>query len=516
LDQNIQTVSVRGDTDAATEFVNQLDFSLDINESPETVRRYAEQVLRAARAEQSKLKLGLMPRMLAVAPHTPVEYRGNEYIISRSTLSYDNAAEVEGVQFDFDDYATQVALSAVDITDNSEISRVQRAYKVRPQVLFVNAINNEDAIRAVTTGQIVYTLIESSAYSIPEMRVAMRTLPQVGYTVTRATSAIGVTDYDIDSSPLYLSKSHRYGAHFGFLTGLPKTASERRQPFTSDADDELTVSFAREDTVEFIATLPVLTEPYTSILDTCPDNLLIVGKEFIQFGSYEIIDSTTVRFTNLFRGVRGTENYMTHTTTDRVYLYTEDTILSMTVNAAYTKFNNKARVWLRGTLPAGYSPLEYTIAMDAGSARPWAPTDMKVYALNGNPTTLRIAFKRRNPFIFNQLENGGIQPCVYGATNYLITGIEQSAYAEYTYAQFLATNNIYGPLDSLYNDVPDDTVVANFEITHASATSGSSVDDQRLITIAQIAIDSNGEPVIGHPAFFHIPVGVSGTYPTTP
>lgn len=523
--QSIQEVTTRGDIETYTPVV--LTYSLDVNDDPATMRARAERILYAARGMSEKIGVSLMPKLLALTSQDAVLIEDETFRVDATLLSDTNATGVTAVNFATVDNETSAAMVSVEMSTGVNQTTVGTSTLTRPVVLFTNALSNEDALRSGSGRQIVYTAVEASTADIEALRVKLRVKEHTAY-VPDTFGGVSTETFVVKGSDLYSSALHRKAAHFGFLVSAPLTYADRPLPYTSNAADELTVKFAREDTVTFIASLTNYAPPAYGVLESETENILIVDQEYIKFGSYEIMDSLTVRFYNLFRGWRGTEPYMSHTAAfvvedevtfdysgeeggshsvasngapGRVYLYTSDTIFPMSVVPSKTKRRASARVFTGGAAPAGYRRLEFTATADAGSSRPWAVTDAEVFAVDGDQNSLVIRVKRRHPLMFDGTSVGPITD-LWESRLYLCDTVSDSADP----LDFGSDNTYVGVDATLVHESPGEYAIIDTFIIDMTGR------DSQKILIAHVSKDEEGGRIYGHPALFTVEVGDYPTY----
>lgn len=521
--QSIQTVTSRGDDVAASPIV--LSYSLTVNDDPSSMRNFAEKALYAARGRSRSFSAALMPRLLRLTPGDSVIIRGENYTLGSTLVSTDNNSEISASVFRKDELAIGVGLNSVEIVGGVNKTTIGAGGLIRPVVFFVNALTNDDSARSYSGRQIVYTAVEAASDDIEPTRVNLRIRPHVATIPDRYGSAEAAETLDVSASELYSSAAHDKSAHYGYLIAAPKTYFDRPRPFSSDSSDELTITFAKTSTVELIGTMPNLSAPAYEVLESETANILIIDQEFIKFGSYEILDSNTVRFFNLFRGWRGTEPYLTHSVgkiipdeesfseasgddgsslpaapngvPGRAYLYTSDTIKPLSIVPSKTKRRAHARVFTSGAAPAGYRRLELSQMADAGSSRPWAVNDIRAYALDGDSSQIVLEVKRRHPAAFDGTAIGDITD-VWESPEFFCE--VTSSFAE---PLDLRDNNEYFGVEAsrVYASVSD--IVESFVVDMDG-------EDSVRVMIAQIARDEDGERLFGHPLFYTI---TAGEYP---
>lgn len=524
--QSVQTVTTRGDEDAG--FPVTASYDLNINEEPLVMRQFAEKTLTSTRRERASVDIALLPRKLAVAPGDTISLAGSVYRVGSSTVDPSNIVVLAATGSSQEDLAVTAEMSSVPIPTGVNLTKVGSGDMLRPVVLFINALSNEDSLRSTAGRQIVYSLVESGSDTFDSVTVNVRVNEQEYTIPDRFGLPAAAVTVDIPQSPLFSSGAHTKAAHQGHLMSPPMDFFTRTAPFTSNADDEMTVRFARESSVAFIATLRSYDAPAYEVLESETENILIVDAELIKFGSYEIVDSLTVRFYNLFRGWRGTEPYMTHGVyhyiaddedfdlsdsefsadtypyngvKGRVYLYTSDTVKPISMTPSHTKLRASARVFLSGAAPAGYRRLEFAVTTDAGSARPWSPTDPEIFAVDGDQTRLVVRAKRRHPTLFDGTSVGAFAD-VWDSQQFLAEVV-----GDYTDAGKVSDMLNYYAVPSYltYTEDEGDAVLATFEVEMS--------DYPVRVLLAHVSKDDQGGLVFGHPSLFTIE---PGEYPALP
>lgn len=522
MEESIQTVSLRGDD--VLKAPNTLQVSSRIYDDPLNIRKQMELALEVARSGQNSFEATLMPRAMAVTVHDQVEYKDKKYLIAESLFSPENVTALQGfasIADKLDDFAD---ITAVTLFNKVEVDRRRIGRDIKPVVLFTNALNNEDASQAQTR-QVAYALIESSAPEFDPTRVRCSINQHMGRNITIAYDPSSDSTFVVPQSPVYSSLPISKAAHMGSLitapyavsttvfnpdSGLDEEVQIKPTRWTSDSTDSLTVRFTRADT---IALLENIEAPYYSVQETPNKNLLIVGREYIQFGTFTVDedDPLLVTFTNLFRGTLGTEPYMTHEEGERVYFYTPDTVVTILVEGRYTKRRAPARVYINEALPAGAIQADYVYTSDAGSMRPWAPTDIEFYyhdILDSDGNTvkeLKVALKRRYPFIVDFNESVGDLPDQTGLGSFVLdTNNALYNLPEFEAAYMDVSSTI---IQTLEDDVPSPKYI--FWKAPILPT-----DDVLVAIVAQLGLDEDGKRVVGHPAFVRFYPQYVNTYPT--
>lgn len=513
LTELYQTVSVKADSDTQKVPVS-VDYSLNIYDDAESMRINLERLVARKRADATVLQGEVMPRHMGLTLRDRVVVDGQTFMVRQQLLAPGLNSVIEGTELDQSVVDTAAALEAVSLSTGLTVVRAVPAQPYVPVVLFTNAITDADAMRATAGQQVVYTLIESPtadlegalSFSFRSLAVEdqiVRTDPlvsSVDFTGTPPTSvgnSITITD---TNSPTYTTGKHTKGAHAGYLDTPPLTNNDN--PFTTNPDDMLIVVFDRADTAAALG--DNVAAPYYSILETPTTNLLIVGREYIQYGSYDVdIDGVTVTFSNLFRGLFGTEPYTAHDADERVYLYTADTIKTTAVEPKYFKRGQNVKTFFADAAVAGVPSVFYHSIGSAGSARPWAPSLHDWNSFGGS--TVRTKLFRRRPLVVDLLENLGTLPNDWGSLDF--------AYKVYTSEPSIATVEA------------DMCVVQTSELTTITAADGTATslffplavppDVAYWIVVCHLSYDGDGQFVVGHPAIVHVPTGYTTTYNDT-
>lgn len=528
MEESIQTVSLRGDD--VLKAPNTLQVTSRIYDDPLNIRKHMELALEVARAGQNSFEATLMPRAMAVTVHDQVEYEGKKYLIAETAFSPENVTALQGfasIADKLDDFAD---ITAVTLFNKVEVDRRRVGRDVKPVVLFTNALNNEDSSQAQTR-QVAYALIESSATEFDATRVRCSVNQHMGRNITISYDPASDSTFVVPQSPVYSSDPISKAAHMGRLVTVPDAVltyglnleTFLEEPiyvkptrWTSDPTDSLTVRFTRADSV---ALLENIEAPYYSVQETPNKNLLIVGREYIQFGTFTVDDDDPllVTFTNLFRGHLGTEPYMTHAVGERVYLYTPDTIVPILVEGRFTKRRALARVYINESLPAGAIQADYVYTADAGSMRPWAPTDVEFFRspfVNSEGDTiqqLKVAFKRRYPFIVDFNETVGDLPDQTNDGLFLIDSNSTFAPSAY-YVNIADFDAAYMDVSSMIlQNVEDDVPAGQYALWEMPILPDAT---ERVIIIAQMGLDEDGKRVTGHPIFVRFYPQNLNTYPT--
>lgn len=527
LEEAQQTVAIREQTDEKTP-ARKVGYELKVYDYPEVISPYLELALNTARSSQDVFTAALMPRMLALTSNDRVTVGGRDYRISTNTFSPMNHAEVRGTYFFYDRVTALADILGYSLNNNASVKRTARMKPYKPIVLFTNALATNDAARAASTRQVAYTLVEAPEADIDPTRVSVYTHEHSGLVNMSPTTALNNfgKPYTIPASPTWVSQPHTKAAHSGVLQDAPNSRlnllyATPDAVFRLDPADTMTVKFHRIDSVALLKDYSA--DPH-AVQETM-DNFFIVGTEYIQAASFAVDpgDSSgkTVILSKLFRGNFGTElsagghvdglgrATYTYGKGRRIYLYTPDTIKAIGVGAKFTKRRPYAKVWIKGTTPAGWEVLDTAIRADAGSARAWAPTDVNVYNNGVLATTVYLGWKRREPFAVNHLENGGVLSNSFGSTKYYVA---PSATFQYSNATIEAAFDQDNPNYKKYDVTVDGTVLTTVPFTFTSTPPAT----RRYSAIAQITYDEDGNEILGYIANVVIPPGFLSTYPRYP
>jgi len=292
----------------------------------------------------------------------------------------------------------------------------------------------------------------------------------------------------IAASPAYNSQVHREGAHIGRLVQAPDDAMMQ---YKTDDRSELIIKFDHPDTVDYFVTF---LDKY-EVPENPRDNLLIVGREYIQFFDWSVdMDGLTVTFTTLFRGKFGTGSYMgTHVEGEHCFLYTPETIKSAACNPLFTKRQQVAKVFIRRAAFAGIPVIDWAQDSDAGSARPYGPSPA-VYTRNRQTNDYQI--HRRRSVQLDYIPGSDNMPSEWKpdvrAASIYIEGFPERPTIEDFEAQFV---RFQGATDAgnLYAD--EDTLGPDFE---------DSAEQWFLV------VEINGD-IWGHPTITRVPGATSAT-----
>ena len=484
LNDTTQTASLRPD-DGEVFDDDGLNFQFAINDDPAHMRQYLEKVLAIQQDTQKSLSVDLSPKYLALTPVDRVSFEGTVYRLYTHMLNNNNRIQVEGDMFIQSNVVSDVDISTVQNFTGGIVAKTTKVDPYRPTILFTNALTDLDAERSFNGNQVVYVGVEAPTDDINPTHVSFRTPAQYG---------VGV-------SPLYTSQAIKKSLKVGRIVSPPRS---RTNIFTSDSSDSLVVKFRRASA---LTTLQNFAAPYYDVQELPLTNLLIVGKEYIQFGSFEVAaDGLTVTFKNLFRGRFGTEQYATsHAADERVYVYDPSTLVTMTVDAAYTHMQNSGSVYVQTPVPAGVPLIDFGVITDGGAARPYAPTHATIFARDGYPPDIAFSWLHRRSVNTDLMQNGGAIPNDWHTTKWVVyyqTDSFTAADFEDLWIKHLATSS-----EVVWNNplggVLEDAVTADFPPGGV------------WVAVAQCALDkdSSRNYIVGHPYVFWLPNGQYGTYP---
>lgn len=553
LIESIQTVTISEQTDQ-TKVPREKRYDLELYDKGEFIRPYLEVALVASRADEDVFTAQLMPRRLAITANDRVVLGGKDYRITGNYLSPDNVTGANASLFFFDVVNESTELSGIVVNSNARVAKSGKAYPYKPVVLFTNALTEEDALRAATVRQVAYSLIEAHTPDIEPTRLQTYIHAHSGKKINNLRFTDRGQDINVPNSPTYTSAVHTKAAHSGVLQLAPEDRSEGL--FSCSRTDSMKVTFHRDDTVALLKNFA-----NTSDVTQTTDNFLIVNGEYIQFANYTVEPSDpsgrTVILTNLYRGLLGTDAYANGFHFDsqgyatnsllpglRVYLYTADTVKPFGVSARYTKRGAMAAVYMKQFTPAGVSQPDYAFVSDAGSARAWTPTHVKVYRKittfgdGRKQINAYLSWKRREPYIVDQLENGGEVTNVFRSDVWLMPRMEGSG-GDVVISGSGSTEVYSGRItfpytvSSVESRFTDSNVALHFE---NSADGTEPYDDKdilrfntlapgvntfvpasaRYTAIAQITYDEYGEPILGYPLPVRVSAGWTYTNPAPP
>ena len=478
-----QTASLRPDDGQVFED-DGLNYQFQINDDPAHMRQYLEKALAIQHDMQKSLQVDLPPKYLALTPVDRVSFDGTVYRLNTHMLNSDNRVQIQGDMFVQNNVVDDVDISTVQIFSGRVVTKASKADPYRPTILFTNAINDSDAERSFAGKQVVYVGIEAPDEDINASRVSFRTIAQ----------------YGVESSPQYTSQEITKSLKVGKIVTPPNS---RTNIFTTDPSDTLVVKFRRASS---IASFQNFDAPYYDVLELPTTNLLIVGSEYIQFGSFEVAgDGLTVTFKNLFRGRLGTEGYAPdHVVDERVYVYDPDTLVTMTVDSRYTNLRNSGSVWIQSQLPAGVPLIDFGVITDAGASRPYAPTYVQTFAEAGDPNHFALQWRHRRSLNVDLLANGSELPNDWRITKFVVYNQDEP----FTVADFENFWIVHQPTtEEFVEDIPLDQI---WDGLFSQAPPYG-----QWVAIAQCALDAEGSTnyIVGHPLVFWLPGGNLGTYP---
>jgi len=280
----------------------------------------------------------------------------------------------------------------------------------------MNAVNDEDQSRCGKGSgtQIVYAGIDAPGRVIaPAATFGFKTFAKMppptpgedtigDYFNLIANSRITFDEPEvINPSPNYYTQDVSEGVHIGRLVTAP---SDPTWQFKTDDESVLVIKFDHPDTVDHFVTYA---NKY-DVLENPRNNLLIVGREYIQFHDWSVaMDGVTVTFNTLFRGKFGTEPYMgTHVVGEHCFLYTPETFKSVAINPIFTKRQQTAALFFRGLAPAGVPRINWGKRSDAGSARPYGPNP---FGRRDRTVDIYYGHRRRSVQI-DPMQGGGTMP----------------------------------------------------------------------------------------------------------
>lgn len=512
LVNNTQIVSLRAEEDALNA-PREIRYDFTVYDRADRMRQHAEVALRNRRAREDTVSISLMPRKLGLTPHDQILIGDKSYRLTTSLLSPNEMSAVSGHRHDSELYELVSAMDSYALP-LSLVSRPTATQRYKPVVLFINALTEDDAVRAATTRQVAYSLIEAPTPDISPVRLFFNVSAHLAEVYTGSGSFGGVPDNysvtqrNVDKSPVYTSQEHTKAAHSGVLVTPPKGSDTRVNVLGSDPEDTLTVRFARADSIDLLLST---SEPYTDVLEDPTRSLLIVGREFIKYATFTVDpgDARLVTFSNIYRGVRGTDPYIDHTTGEAVYLYTPDTIKDMSTDAAFTKRRAQARVYMREALNLGAESIEYVVKADAGSARPWPPTDINVFEKGGDGSQVQFSFKRQEPTPGDFESNGGVIYNTWGSMDFLIKVLTQSSKPTPADLEEFGAGFIDQKPYELFTSTVDGAVETEYTLAYARPPAPANA----WAVIAQVVKQGDGEYVTGHPAIVLVHPAQDGTNP---
>lgn len=372
LESKLQAVNLDQDKEGS---YSPIQIQTAINIDSALIRNYAEQFLQSAALEQFSINGIFMPAMLALTPTDRIVVDDITYRIKSMVLSPDDSMTFDAVKHNQDGTVSAELAEIVLTSGPGRAVRTPFAPPIRPIVLFGNAFNDEDAAASVANNQVAYTAIDVAGRMAPEP----------------VTFRIQIDEEDGDE---YTSAVHQEGAHIGRLV-TPATVPPYHKIFQLDTISTLVITFDHSDTADALSAVSDLDD----LLSDTDLNLLIVGDEYIQFMDFAVAgDGKTVTFTNLLRGVLGTDFYIRvprgydedgwfiryQPVGTRCYYYTPTTFLPFNCDPQQTKTQPKVLVTFPASYYTGAPFVDYGQRADAGAARPYPPGGIKRTRVYGN------------------------------------------------------------------------------------------------------------------------------------
>lgn len=400
-----QAVTLRPDTENPS--YQSIDFTLKLYDDATAMRQRLEKVLLRRIASAAKFEAHLMPRRLGFSPGDRISTNAEIYRLGEIVDGAVLESSVQGVSYDPEDIETEAELTAAPIYSNLTVAKPSGQLPYKPIVLFTNAVNDTDASRALEH-QIVYTGVDAPERTgIEPVQFTTRIDPPPTLQNDVIISSTGTLFNPVLGLPVsdaFTSTELTEGVHVGEVTVLP-SLNMFPQQFVDDDESEMVIVFRHADTVDYFYN-------GDDVLENPQSNLLIVGKEMIQFGEYEVdMDGLTVTFRQLYRGRFGTESYMSeHTTGEAAYLYTPETLKPMAIDETYTFTRNRARSIIPRLGMLGAVVVPWITRTDGGSARPYGPTPLYRQEVEDDPVLGAIGWHARRSFSVPLLENGGPLP----------------------------------------------------------------------------------------------------------
>lgn len=410
----VETISLKPDQETAQP--STAEIVLNLNDTPANVRAYLEQALRLRVASRRTLSAQLLPKHIGFTPRDRIQYAGDVYRIRNHLMGIGEESVVQAEWFDPNVVEEPVTIASTSSYVNQYTTTPQTRKPYRPIVLFMNAVNDEDQSRCgVNSGtQIAYAGIDAPDRLVsPALSFGVRMFgtptpvtPNIVdieqyFDLTNNSRITMTTPETISPSPNYYTPEINEGVHIGRLVTAPNDLTWQ---FKTDTTSTLVIKFDHADTVsKFVS----YANKY-DVLENPRSNLLIVGREYIQFHAWSVAgDGLTVTFTTLFRGKFGTEPYMgTHVVGEHCFLYTPETFKPLAINPMFTKRQQTANIFLRGPLAAGVPKITWGKRSDAGSARPYGPNPF------GRLTREEDIFygRRRRSVQIDPMQGGGTMP----------------------------------------------------------------------------------------------------------
>lgn len=410
----IETISLKSDKETADLATAQI--TLNLNDTPANVRAYLEQALRLRVAARRTFTAEVLPKHIGLTPRDRVQWDGETYRIRNHLIGIGEEGAVHADWFDPKVVENPVTISSASTYVNvySAVPTTRKPY--RPIVLFMNAVNDEDQSRCGKGSgtQVVYVGIDAPGRTIsPAVNFGFKTFAKMppptpgvdtiqNYFNLIANSRITFEEPEtINASPNYYTPDLSEGVHIGRLVTAPVDPTWQ---FKTDTTSAMVIKFDHPDTVSKFVT-------YANKYDVPENprtNLLIVGREYIQFHGWSVAgDGLTVTFNTLFRGKFGTEPYMgTHVVGEHCFLYTPETFKATAINPIFTKRQQTAALFFRGLAPAGVPRINWGKRSDAGSARPYGPNP---FGRRNRTEDIFFGHRRRSVQI-DPMQGGGPMP----------------------------------------------------------------------------------------------------------
>lgn len=542
MEESLQIFSLRGDDLVDAPKIHKV--TTKISDTPENIRKRAEILLERLRSEERVYEVELMPRRMGITPQDQILHEDRVYTINSTETAPGETTSIVAGESIADKLDVLIDIAAVTLNTAPPTVVTPSRRGLHPTVLYTNALTEEHSTQSVQGQQVAYAYIEAHQETFEPARVSVFVHKHLQYIITGRGSDTYITR-TIPESPIYRSEEISKSAYIGRILLPPKWTRPARVTFgeityvdatvssqtsysnpltvmdaggssvilkgrtnflSSDPKDYIRVRFNRPDVVDLFK---VVEAPYYELRETPLENLLIVGREYIQFGSFEVHpdDPHVITFSNLFRGTMGTDSYVNHVPQEeRVVFYTPDTVKPIVMDSAYTKRNAASYAWVPQVLPAGASSPEYGFVTDAGASRPWPPTSAQLFAHGGDQTKLTVGFKRRQPFLIPFEEAGGAIPNSYNSTSYIVLD------------DFDALTAPIIDIEHTYSDY-DPGLVVEYNAGGAPVldfTFTPSVFDLHPITCFMIGRDSAGQAILGIPHVTITARGRGSTYPSAP
>lgn len=391
------------------------EISIQVNDTPENVRPLLEQLLQMKIAARRTFVAALMPKYVRLTPRDRVSWNGVVYRLHNDLKGSGSESLVGGSWFDPDivQFSAEIAPNQQYTDDHNARPTVRDPY--RPIALFMNAVTDEDQSRCLRGSdlQVLYTGIDApSRIGINPTQFGFRMYKRPADDIATADmfDLTGGTNgriifnppQPIPDSPTYNTNMHTEGVHIGYLLQAPDDTTWQ---FKTDTTSSLIIKFDHEDTKDYFVTYA---NKY-DVLESPRVNLLVVGREYIQFHGFVVdVDNRTVTFSTLYRGKFGTEPYMgTHEVGEHCFLYTPETFKVAECDPAFTKRRQTAKLFIRRSVFAGTPAVDWGLRADAGSARPYGPSPA-IY--RRNRTFADFNGHRRRSVQIDPMQGGGEMP----------------------------------------------------------------------------------------------------------